>query len=129
MGDIAYLSEVRTECGLRFPQIEIREELIPMRKNIWVLSVLLSGVTLAGAITVRVWVFGSGSGSELDRNSAMSEAVDQATQQANAICTGAVVNTETTASFCTTYNNDDGTTQYNCTAMVKSLCEIQGRGR
>jgi flagellar basal body-associated protein FliL len=101
-----------------------------MRKKLLVLPVVLSVVMLVGAITVRVWVYGSGSSTESDRSSAMSEAIDQATQQANAICTGVVVTNETTGSFCTTTGNDeDGTTQYACTAMVKALCEIQGRGR
>jgi hypothetical protein len=100
-----------------------------MRHKLLVLPVVLSVVTLAAAITVRVWVFGTGSATEPDRSSAMSEATDQATQQANATCTGVVVTNETTGSFCTTSSDDDGTTQYACTAMVKALCEIQGRGR
>lgn len=100
-----------------------------MRKKLLVLSAVLSAVTLAGALTVRVWVFGSGSSTESDRGSAISEAVDQATQQANATCVGVVVTSETTGSFCTSSSDDDGNTQYSCTAMVKALCEIQGRGR
>lgn len=95
-----------------------------MRKKLLVISAVLSAVTLAGAMTVQVWVFGSGSASESDRGSAMSEAVDQATQQANATCVGMVVTTETTGSFCTTSSDGDGNTQYSCTAMVKSLCQV-----
>jgi hypothetical protein len=101
-----------------------------MRKRLLVLPVVLSVALLAEAITVRVWVYGSGSSTESDRSSAISEATDQATEQANATCTGVVVTSETTGSFCSTISNDeDGTTQYACTAMVKALCEIQGRGR
>ena len=99
-----------------------------MRTKLLVAAVLLSAVMLAGAVTIRIWVFGSGSSTESDRGSAMSEAVDQATQQTNALCVGVVVTTEPTGSFCTTSGSDeDGTTQYACTAMVKALCEIQGR--
>jgi hypothetical protein len=100
-----------------------------MRKNLLVLSTVLLTVTFAGAITVRVWVFGFGNASEPDRGSAISEAIDQATQSANATCLGVVQTTETTGSFCTTSSNEDGSTQYSCTASVKSLCELQGRGR
>lgn len=95
-----------------------------MRKKLLVISAVLSAVTLAGAMSVRVWVFGSGSASESDKGSAMSEAVDQATQQANAICTGVVVTTETTGNFCTSSSDGDGNAQYSCTAMVKALCQV-----
>ncbi len=95
-----------------------------MRNKLLVISAGLSAVTLAAAMSVQVWVFGSGSATESDRGSAMSEAVDQATQQANAICTGVVVTTETTGSFCTTSDDGNGNMQYSCTAMVKSLCQV-----
>ncbi len=100
-----------------------------MRSRLVVLSMLFSVAALAGAMTVKVWVFGTGVATEADRSSAMSEALDSATQQANAMCTGVVTTTEPTGNFCINSTDGDGNTQYSCTAMVKALCEIQGRGR
>jgi hypothetical protein len=97
-----------------------------MRYKLLVLPVVLSMVLSARAITVRLWVSGIGNATESDRSTALSEATDQATQQANATCTGEVLNTETTGSFCST-NTDENGTQYSCIATVKALCEIRGR--
>jgi hypothetical protein len=54
----------------------------------------------------------------------MSEGVELATQQTNALCTGVVVTTETTGSFCSECSDADGNVQYSCTAVVKAPCQL-----
>ena len=46
-----------------------------------------------------------------------------------AMCTGVVTTTEPTGNFCINSTDGDENAQYSCTAMVKALCEIQGRRR
>lgn len=96
-----------------------------MKKNILTMVALAASVIgIAEARTITIWVNGSGMATEPDRASAVSEASDYATQQANAICTGTVVNVEPTSTLCFGGDNDS---PYVCTVFVKAACQITGK--
>lgn len=94
-----------------------------MKKNLAVIVVILA--TCASAATVRMWVYGqAGIATEADKQSASSEASDQATQNAQGACTGTVINTAITATNCARLGSDDSA-QWVCAVSAKALCEIQ----
>ncbi len=94
-------------------------------KRLKICSLVLVSCSALFAGSVRVWVFGMpGAATESDKQSAMSEAADRATENANGMCTGSVVNTSVTSNICFhTGNDDDG--NWICTASAKAFCEIR----
>ena len=76
--------------------------------------------------SVIIWVSGSGSATESDRGQADSEALDQATSQVNAICTGTVETVEKTGDNCISIGDGDSPS-YTCLVQVKGKCVINGR--
>lgn len=96
-----------------------------MRKRIAMMVVLAAGlIGAAEARTITIWVNGGGVATEADRDSAVSEATDSATQEANAICTGTVTTVEKTSTLCF---GGDGENPYVCTVFVKAACQITGK--
>lgn len=96
-----------------------------MKKRILTMvAVAASFICVAEARTITIWVDGGGVATEKDRDSAVSEATDNATQQANAICTGTVVDVEKTSTLCFA---GDGDTPYVCTVFVKAACQMTGK--
>lgn len=94
-----------------------------MRKKILVTSILaISAVGIAEAASVRIWLFGAGTAQDRDRQSAISQAYDQAVDQTNAACTGAVVNVARTGATC--FGGDDDSPQ-TCVVTVKALCQVR----
>jgi len=94
-----------------------------MKKRILTMVALVASVV--GAAEARnfvYWVNGSGMATEPDRASAVSEATDNATQQANAICTGTVMNVEPTGTLCFGGTDDS---PYVCTVFVKAACQVR----
>ncbi len=92
-----------------------------MKKHILTIAALLaSTIGIAGARELTLWVSGSGTAQESDRASAVSEATDTATQQANAVCIGEVVNVEPTGTSCF----GGGDSPYTCMVFVKAECRI-----
>lgn len=95
-----------------------------MKKRILTMVALAASVIgIAGARTITIWVNGGGVATESDRDSAVSEATDSATQEANAICTGTVTTVEKTSTLC--FGGDDN--PYVCTVFVKAACQITGK--
>jgi hypothetical protein len=94
-------------------------------KRVTLCTLVLLSSTLLFAGTVRIWVFGiPGIATETDKQSAMSEASDQAIQNANGLCMGSVINTAVTTSGCFHFGSDeDG--NWVCTVSAKAFCEIQ----
>jgi hypothetical protein len=93
------------------------------KRLLTIVAVAASLMAVAEARTITTWVFGSATAQEDDRDSAVSEATDQATQQANAICTGTVVAREKTGTTCF----GGGDSPYTCMVFVKAACQIQVR--
>ena len=96
-----------------------------MKKQVLTIAVLAAsiiGVAEAGNITM--WVTGSGTAQERDRQSAVSQASDTATEQANAVCIGEVVRVERTGTSCL---GGDGDSPYTCMVFVKAECRIHTR--
>jgi hypothetical protein len=89
--------------------------------SIVALAASVIGIAEAGAVTI--WVTGSGTVQDGDRESAVREAADVAAEQANAVCIGTVVDVEKTSSICF----GGGDNPYACTVFVKAACQIQGR--
>jgi hypothetical protein len=95
-----------------------------MKKRVFTIAALAASVIgIAEARNIRVWVNGSGTAQEDNRDSALSEATDAATKQANAICTGTVVDVEKTSTICF----GGGDNPYACTVFVKAACQLPGR--
>ena len=93
-----------------------------MKKQILTIAALLASIVgVAEARELTLWVTGGGTAQESDRASAVSEATDSATQQANALCIGEVVTVETTGTSCL---GGDGDNPYTCMAFVKAECRI-----
>jgi hypothetical protein len=93
-----------------------------MKKRI--LTIVALGASIIGiaeARTFNFWVNGSGMATESDRDSAVSEASDNATQQVNAICPGTVTTVEKTGTMCL----GGGDNPYVCTVFVKANCQTQ----
>ena len=93
-----------------------------MKKKVLLATIALSVCLIAEARPFRFWVFASGNAQDSNRDSAVSEAYDNATQQANAICTGTIIQTERTGTSC--LGGSDGV-DYTCMVFVKGLCEVQ----
>ena len=92
-----------------------------MKKRMLTIICLAASVfAVAEAATITIWTFGGGTAQEDDRDAAVSEALDQATQQANAACMGTVVNVEKTGTTCF----GGGDSPYTCTVFVKAACKI-----
>jgi len=95
-----------------------------MKKRMLALVVLMVSVfTVAEARTITMWLFGSGTAQEDDRDAAVNEATDNATQQVNAMCVGTVVDVEKTGTTCF----GGGDTPYTCMVFVKAACQAQVR--
>jgi hypothetical protein len=93
-----------------------------MKKRLLTIVALAASLMAAAeAKTITTWVFGGGTAQEDDRDAAMSEATDQATQEANATCIGTVVAVEKTGSTCF----GGGDSPYTCMVFVKAACQIQ----
>jgi hypothetical protein len=93
-----------------------------MKKRMIATAVLAA--SLMGVAEARIMTFfvnGSGMATESDRDTAVSEATDNATQQANAICTGVVTNVEKTGTMCVGGTDD---IPYVCTVFVKAACQV-----
>lgn len=90
------------------------------KRMLTIICLAASLMAVAEAAGITIWTFGGGTAQEADRASAVSEATDQATQQANAVCTGTVVNVETTGTTCF----GGGDSPYTCTVFVKAACRI-----
>jgi len=96
-----------------------------MKKRILtVVALAASFIGAAEARNITIWVTGSGTATESDRGSAVDEATEQASEQANAICIGTVVNVERTGTTC--FGGDDDN-PYTCMVFVKAACQLQGR--
>jgi hypothetical protein len=92
-----------------------------MKRNLLIIAALLaSTVGIAGAREITLWVSGAGTAQESDRTSAVSEATETATEQANAVCIGEVVNVEPTGTSCF----GGGDSPYTCMVFVKAQCRI-----
>ena len=76
--------------------------------------------------TVTLWLTGAGTATESDRGSADSEALDQATTQVNASCTGEIEVVEKTGDNCITIGSE-GSSSYTCMVFVRGKCVINGR--
>jgi hypothetical protein len=76
--------------------------------------------------TVVLWLTGSGTATESDRGSADSEALDQATTQVNATCTGEIQAVEKTGDNCISLGSE-GSSSYTCMVFVRGKCVINGR--
>jgi hypothetical protein len=95
-----------------------------MKKRILTIVALAASVIgSAEARTINMWVFGSGTAQEDERESAVDEATDNATQQANAVCVGTVVDVVKTGTTCF----GGGDNPYTCMVFVKAACQIQAR--
>ncbi len=93
-----------------------------MKKQVLTIAVLLASIIATGeARDITMWVSGSGTAQESDRDSAVNEATDTATQQANAVCIGQVVTVEKTGTTCF---GGDGNSPYTCMVFVKAQCQI-----
>jgi hypothetical protein len=93
-----------------------------MKKHILTIAALLaSTIGVAEARELTIWITGGGTAQESDRGSAVSEATEQATEQANATCIGEVVNVEPTGTSCF---GGDGDSPYTCMVFVKAECRI-----
>jgi hypothetical protein len=93
------------------------------KRMLAIVALAVSVFSIAEARTITLWVFGSGTAQEDDRDAAVNEATDNATQQANAMCIGTVVNVEKTGTTCF----GGGDTPYNCMVFVKAACQAQVR--
>lgn len=93
------------------------------KRLLTIVAVAASLIAVAEGRTITTWVFGGGTAQEDDRDTAVSEATDQATQQANAICIGTVVTVEKTGTSCF----GGGDSPYTCMVFVKAACQIQVR--
>jgi len=95
-----------------------------MKKRMLALVVLVvSAFSVAEARTITIWLFGSGTAQEDDRDAAVNEASDNATQQVNAMCVGTVVDVEKTGTTCV----GGGDMPYSCMVFVKAACQAQVR--
>ena len=94
-----------------------------MFRSVLVSLAMLSVPALAGR---TIYVTGSATATESDRSSADSEALDQATTQANALCIGNVISTSKTMDTCFKIGDGDNA-QYTCSVMVRAACELPGR--
>jgi hypothetical protein len=93
-----------------------------MKKQILTIAALVASIVgVAEARELTLWVTGSGSAQESDRASAVSEATEAATEQANAVCIGEVVMVEPTGTSCL---GGDGDVPYTCLVFVKAECHI-----
>ncbi len=97
----------------------------------WAVAAALLLFTSIGAVAqqrrpIILWLSGSGTATESDRGSADSEALDQATNQVNATCTGEVQTVEKTGDNCITLGSE-GNQTYTCIVLVKAKCVINGR--
>ena len=93
------------------------------KRMLTIVALAASVIGVAQARTINMWVFGSGTATEDDRGSAVSEATDNAVEQANAICIGTVVNVEKTGTTCF----GGGDSPYTCMVFVKAACQVQTR--
>jgi hypothetical protein len=88
------------------------KETTNMKKQVLTIAALIaSAIGMAEARSITMWVTGSGTAQASDRASAVSEATDTATQQANAVCIGEVVTVEKTGTTCF---GGDGDSPYTC---------------
>ena len=95
-----------------------------MKKQIITMAALIASVIgVAEARPMTLWVFGSGTAQGDDRMSAISDATDTATQQANAACFGTVVDVVKTGTTCF----GGGDNPYTCMVFVKAACQLQTR--
>jgi hypothetical protein len=98
------------------------KEITIMKKHVLTIAALVaSAIGIAEARELTMWVSGSGTAQESDRASAVSEARETATEQANAVCIGEVVNVEATGTSCL---GGDGDSPYTCMVFVKAECRI-----
>ena len=93
------------------------------KRMLTIVALVASVVGTAEARTFNMWVFGSGTAQSDDRESAVSEATDNATQQANAVCIGTVVDVVKTGTTCF----GGGDNPYTCMVFVKAACQVQSR--
>jgi len=95
-----------------------------MKRHILTFAALLSfTIGIAQARDITLWVTGSGTAQEADQASAVSEATQAATEQANAICIGVVEVVEPTGTSCF----GGGDSPYSCVVVVKAECQIHTR--
>jgi len=95
-----------------------------MKKRILALTIAaLSVIGIAEARFTTYWVFGSGTAQDEDRQSAISQAYDQATESANATCIGSVVEVERTGTSCL----GGGDSPFTCVVFVKAACQVHTR--
>jgi hypothetical protein len=96
-----------------------------MKKQVLTIAALAASIIgFAEARNITMWVSGSGTAQERDRQSAVNEATDTATEQANAVCIGEVVRVEKTGTSCF---GGDGDSPYTCMVFVKAECQIHTR--
>ena len=96
-----------------------------MKKNILTIAALLASIVAVGeARSITMWVTGSGTAQERDRQSAVNQATDTTTEQANAVCIGEVVRVEKTGTSCF---GGDGDSPYTCMVFVKAECRLHTR--
>jgi len=90
---------------------------------------LATSLTLAQQMrTVITYTTGQGSSVNSDKDQALSDATQTATNWANSSCIGTVTQTNVTFSQCTPVGSDDNQ-QYDCAVTVKDTCQIQARAR
>jgi hypothetical protein len=98
-----------------------KKEISKMRKKILVLTAMaISVIGVAEARPFFLTVMGSGVVQDGDRDSAASQASDQAVQSANANCAGTVVRSIKSPPICFGGGDDPDT----CTVIVTATCQI-----
>lgn len=92
-----------------------------MRKKILVMTAMVASVIgMVDAKPFFMTVLGTGVIQDSDRDSAASQAADQAVQNANNSCAGRVVQAIKSAPICF----GGGDNPYTCTVIVTATCQI-----
>ncbi|MGB7436735.1 MAG: hypothetical protein WBR26_13125 [Candidatus Acidiferrum sp.] len=92
-------------------------------KKVIAVAILLGLTAGISTAAVEVWVFGNGVETGQDRDSTDSQAYNDATTQANAICPGYIEgNYIKTADTCGNFGSEDNPS-WMCTVSVKALCK------
>ena len=94
-----------------------------------ILGVFLTTLAPAGASAQYTrqngtWVIGSGTATESDRASALSEATDDATDHVNRACViGSITEIVKTSTNCDKHDDGDGNAEYTCVVQEKGHCQ------
>jgi predicted cobalt transporter CbtA len=92
------------------------------------MTALVAGTMSEAQKTFTSYLTGIGTASETDRSTAMSEATEQAQNNASSPCVGNVVASSVLNSNCIPITIGD-TTTYTCTVTVRATCQFQTNPR